>query len=55
MLATCVSGPAPKVPDESHRVPVNQVVPPEVAPDGASEKEAGKAKAHGDGAKVEWR
>jgi hypothetical protein len=55
MLAACVSGPAPKAPDESHRVPVNQMVPPEVAPDGASEKAARKAKAHGDGAKVEWR
>ncbi len=55
MLAACVSGPAPKVPDESHRVPVNRVVPPEVVPDGSPEKAARKEKARSDGAKIEWR
>ncbi len=55
MLAACVSGPAPKVPDESHRLPVNRVVPPEVAPDEPPEEAARKAKAHTDGAKIEWR
>ena len=34
-LAACASAPAPKMPDESHRVPVNRVVPPEL-------EEAGK-------------
>ncbi len=30
IVAACASAPAPKRPDESHRVPVNRTVPPEV-------------------------
>ena len=33
VLAACASAPAPKAPDESRRVPVNRVMPPEATPD----------------------
>ena len=55
MLSACVSGPSPKTPDESHRVPVNRMVPPEVAPDGSPEKAAREAKARSDAGTIEWR
>ena len=54
VLATaCVSAPSPKEPDESHRVPVNRVVPVELMPEKPSRKAVQNERAHGD--KVEWR
>jgi hypothetical protein len=52
-LLACASAPGPKVPDESHRIPVNRTVPPEVARPSASQTPA----AHDDGRieHVEWR
>jgi entry exclusion lipoprotein TrbK len=50
LLTACASGPMPKAPDESHRVAVNRVVPPEATTDELAEKPARKEKAH-----IEWR
>ncbi len=55
LACACATAPGPKRPDESHRVPVNRRVPPEV-------EEAVRAN-HGSGAQrqprpegeVEWR
>jgi hypothetical protein len=54
VLATaCISAPSPKEPDEAHRVPVNRVVPPELAAEKPAKKAAQKER--GDGGEVEWR
>jgi hypothetical protein len=54
VLATaCVSAPSPKEPDEAHRVPVNRVVPPELAAEKPPKKVVQKER--GDGGEVEWR
>ncbi len=37
-VAGCASAPAPRVPDGSHRIPVNTVVPPEAG--GQAERDA---------------
>jgi len=52
LVAACASAPAPRAPDESHRVPVNQVVPPELSPE--DPRENPEHRAHR-GAEVEWR
>ncbi len=49
MVAACASAPAPTAPDESRRVPVNKVVPPE------SEQATGNGRAAKRTPKVEWR
>ncbi len=48
-LAACASAPTPKAPDESRRVPLNKVVPPEV------EAATGSGRAAKRTSKVEWR
>lgn len=53
LLSGCASAPAPKAPDESQRVPVNRVAPPEATTDGTPEKAAKKA--HKEAGQVEWR
>ena len=55
VVTACASAPAPapKVPDESHRVPVNQVMPPEASGDGGPAKEARKERR--EGREVQWR
>jgi len=37
VLLACASAPRPKAPDESHRIPVNESVPPEAAHQGPPE------------------
>ncbi len=49
VMGACASGPAPKAPDESRRVAVNKVVPPEL------EQAAGSGDAAKRGSRVEWR
>ncbi len=52
-LLACASAPRPKTPDESHRIPVNRSVPPEVAsPEAAPRPEPKRPDA---AASVEWR
>ena len=55
VVAACASAPAPKRPDESHRVPVNRTVPAEVdgavKPDQASGAQRQPRREGG----VEWR
>lgn len=41
LAMACVTAPAPKVPDEKHRVPVNRTVPPEVKKDGGVDEGRG--------------
>jgi len=53
LLLACASAPAPKVPDESHRVPVNRVVPLEAETDEGTQKKAPTV--HREGGGVEWR
>ena len=53
MLTACASAPPPKVPDESHRVLVNQVVPPEAASRGSPEQATRKPRRNA--GEVEWR
>ena len=56
-MAACVSGPAPKAPDEANRVPVNRMTPPEVeleveeTADGSGPKRARKPR----DSEVQWR
>ncbi len=55
IVAACASAPAPKRPDESHRVPVNRTVPPEA--EGAVEANqanASQRQPRREG-EVEWR
>ncbi len=55
IVAACASAPAPKRPDESHRVPVNRTVPAEV--DGAMKPDqanGGQRQPRREG-EVEWR
>jgi hypothetical protein len=49
----CASAPLPKAPDETRRVPVNKVVPPEVG--GRAPRPEEPSDAEGRGAEVEWR
>ncbi len=51
VLLACASAPPAKRPDESRRVPVNRVVPAELAPE---EGQRARRTAP-DGAEVEWR
>ena len=54
LLATaCVSAPSPKEPDETHRVPVNRVTPPEIAAEKPAKKAVQRERA--DAGEVEWR
>ena len=52
VLTACASAPGPKAPDESHRVPVNRVMPPEASREDTLGKGTRKVRADGD---VEWR
>ncbi len=55
VVAACATAPVPKRPDESHRVPVNRTVPPEV--DGAvkpAQANGGQRQPRREG-EVEWR
>jgi hypothetical protein len=52
ILTACASRPALKAPDESHRVPVNRVMPLEATPDGGPEPERRERR---EGREVEWR
>jgi hypothetical protein len=52
-LLACASAPGPKVPDESHRVPVNRTVPPEVVRPSESQMPATHDPGRAD--RVEWR
>jgi hypothetical protein len=55
LAAGCVTAPAPKRPEESHRVPVNRTVPPE-ADGNAKQSEPGAAQRQPRRAgEVEWR
>ncbi len=55
IVAACASAPAPKRPDESHRVPVNRTVPAEV--DGAvkPDQASGAQRQPRREGEVEWR
>jgi len=56
LAAACASAPGPKRPDESHRVPINRTVPPEVATAVAQNQgDAAAAKRRGREGEVEWR
>ncbi len=55
IVAACASAPAPKRPDESHRVPVNRTVPADV--DGAvkPDQASGAQRQPRCEGEVEWR
>ncbi len=54
IVAACASAPAPKRPDESHRVPVNRTVPPEVEDAKANQANGGQRQPRREG-EVQWR
>ncbi len=55
MVAACASAPAPKRPDESHRVPVNRTVPPEVEDAVKANQASGGQRQPRREGEVEWR
>ncbi len=55
LACACATAPAPKRPDESHRVPVNRTVPPEVEETvKANQASGGRRQPRREG-EVEWR
>jgi len=52
-ILACASAPRPKTPDESHRIPINRTVPPEVASPGAARR--AQPERPSAAASVEWR
>jgi len=53
LACACATAPGPKRPDVSHRVPVNQTLPPELEAAAKTSQAAGKqARREGE---VEWR
>lgn len=55
LACACATAPGPKRPDESHRVPVNRTVPPEVeAAVKTSETSVAQRRPRHEG-EVEWR
>ena len=55
IVAACASAPAPKPPDETHRVPVNRTVPPEVEGSVKPNQPSGAPRQQRPEGEVEWR
>ena len=53
LVFACASAPAPKTPDESHRVPVNHSVPAELVGSRTADRTSRRAPQRG--AEVYWR
>ncbi len=55
LACACATVPAPKRPDESHRVPVNRTVPPEVEGTAKADQPSGRQRQPRREGEVEWR
>jgi hypothetical protein len=55
LVCGCATAPVPKRPDESHRVPVNRTVPPEVEEAVKTSEPSGTQQQPRSDGEVEWR
>ncbi len=55
LACACATAPGPKRPDESHRVPVNRTVPPEVEDAAKADQPSGRQRQPRREGEVEWR